>query len=420
MLIKEYKNCRVCGSKDLNSIIYLGNHNLHGNFVYKNYPHPPTRKIPIHLLKCGECHLVQLSHSVDPVILYDKYGYRSGTNEKMVKHLRNLVFDITMYKSNIKDVLDIAANDLTLLKTYFPDIKKIGVDPCNIGLEVEKDENTTFINKCYPCQELKPKERFEIYPIPRFVKTNQFDVITCLGMFYDLNNPNEVAKNIADNLKDDGIAIIEVSYWPEKMKKVAVDELVIEHVCFYSLSTLKRVFSQAGLNIFKAIKNDINGGSIQIWLSKQDLIVDENVKNIEIEEFNDSLDTMKPYQDFKDRVERLKYNIQKLFKTLKKKRKVVHLYGSSTKGNVLLQLCELTNKDIPFAADRNPDKWGAKTLGSDIQIISEEESRKMKPDYYFCPIWAFKNEVLFREKEMIENGTKFIFPLPELEIVDKL
>jgi ABC-type Fe3+-hydroxamate transport system substrate-binding protein len=135
------------------------------------------------------------------------------------------------------------------------------------------------------------------------------------------------------------------------------------------------------------------------------------------QEFDLELDTDRPYKDFQDRIDVHKKELTSLLKDLKKERKKIHIYGASTKGNTILQWCGIDNTIIDYAAERNPDKYGAHTLGTDIPIISEAESRAMNPDYYLVLPWHFKKEFIERERETLSKGVRLIFPLPTIEIV---
>jgi hypothetical protein len=166
MLIKYHNKCRICNNEKLREIIDLGDHYLHGSFVFKDY-HPPIRKIPAKLMFCspedGGCSLVQLAHSLDSSILYDKYGYRSSINEKMRNHLKSVVDSLLTICPNPQKVMDIASNDNYLLSCYPDDILKVGVDPCDAGINSEiKVQNLKFINECYPTNKISPEEKFDI------------------------------------------------------------------------------------------------------------------------------------------------------------------------------------------------------------------------------------------------------------------
>src|SRR5690606_10820158 len=174
--------------------------------------------------------------------------------------------------------------------------------------------------------------------------------------------------------------------------------------------------------IFKIGFNDINGGSIRCYATHKESTRFDNKTDLQLineirhKEFDLELDTDKPYVDFQQRIERLKVDLHDLLLKLKRDGKKVHIYGASTKGNTILQWCDIDHNLVECAAERNPDKFGARTLGTDIPIISEEESRAMKPDYYLVLPWHFKKEFIEREQETLRNGTGFIFPVPTVEI----
>ena len=136
-------------------------------------------------------------------------------------------------------------------------------------------------------------------------------------------------------------------------------------------------------------------------------------------EFDLQLDTDRPYREFQDRIETHREDLRALLRVIKQSGETIHVYGASTKGNVLLQWCGIDNSMIECAADRNPQKHGARTLGTDIPIVSEEESRALNPDYYLVLPWHFRKEFLERERETLDRGIKLIFPLPQIEVVSK-
>jgi hypothetical protein len=169
--------------------------------------------------------------------------------------------------------------------------------------------------------------------------------------------------------------------------------------------------------------NGINGGSIRCYAThaantryRRDEF-SKNIKMMRQDEFDLELDTDKPYRFFQERVNVHKEELVSLLKRLKSEGKRIHIYGASTKGNTILQWCGIDGRLVEVAAERNPDKYGARTLGTDIPIVSEEESRKARPDYYLVLPWHFRDEFLEREKQLLSSGVGMIFPLPTIEIV---
>lgn len=241
-------------------------------------------------------------------------------------------------------------------------------------------------------------------------------------MFYDLEHPSEFVGDVARCLEDDGIWVSEFSYMPTMLEKSSFDTICHEHLEYYSLAVIEYVLHAAGMKVFNCALNTINGGSIRCYATHAENFryksdeFNHRIKRLRQEEFDLELDTDKPYKNFQDRINVHRDELNSLLRKLKKEGKKVHIYGASTKGNTILQWCGIDNRIIDFAAERNPDKYGARTLGTDIPIISEAESRALGPDYYLILPWHFREEFVKREDEVRRRGTKFIFPLPTLEI----
>jgi 2-polyprenyl-3-methyl-5-hydroxy-6-metoxy-1,4-benzoquinol methylase len=329
----------------------------------------------------------------------------------MRTHLRTLAEDaVSLLGRTTGSVLDIGCNDGTLLHGFPAGFEKYGVDPSDVAQEVTGE--TTIIQDLFPSEELKSS-----------LQERRLDIITSIAMFYDIEDPIAFAREIKSILAPEGMWIIELSYMPSMLEMTSYDTICHEHLEYYSLAVIEYVLKQAGLKVFNATLNDINGGSIRCYATHADNHIwkksefVENIKILHQREFDLKLDTDEPYEKFQNRVNVHKEQLTALLKELKAKGKKIHIYGASTKGNTILQWCGIDGRIIDVAAERNPDKYGARTLGTDIPIVSEEESRAMQPDYYLVLPWHFKAEFLEREKETIEKGVGFIFPLPSIDIV---
>lgn len=407
-----YKNnCRICNNPILKPAFSLGEHYLHGSFVNpdKNI-YPPIRKIPVELVRCDPtnndgCGLLQLRHTVPPSILYSDYGYRSSTSQTMKNWLKYVVDSVLKIKPEICAVQDIGANDLFTLKQFPKDIEcRIGVDGCDIINKVDSD-GIKVINELYP-----PKvKKFE----------SKFDVILSLACLYDIELINQFVSCVEYQLQHNGIWVFEVAYLPTILNRVDYSHYVHEHLETYSLSVLETLLKRHNLRLFKCELSETNGGSILCFACKDSCPTftsneeNQNIQKLRLIEFEMELDTDKPYIKFADKMNEHGRDLYQLIsKIVNIEKKTVHLYAASTKGNLVLQKAGLDNKLIQYAAERSSEKWGCKTLGTNIKIISEEDSRKMKPDYYLCLVSHFRNEVLNRESEFRKNGGKIIFPFP--------
>jgi hypothetical protein len=411
------KTCRVCGSPSLTPVISLGEQHLQGSFIKPGRGTPPMRKIRCNLVRCDPmrdehaCGLLQMEQSVPPEVLYSAYWYRSGTNQTMRTHLKGIVDDACqMVGSTSGIVLDIGCNDGTLLKNYSANCRKYGVDPSDVAREVGGD--ITIIQDIFPSSELVRK-----------LNGGKCDIVTSIAMFYDLEDPVGFSRSIRDLLAPEGIWIFEMSYMPSMLQMNSYDTICHEHLEYYSLAVVENVMRRSGLKIVRANLNPINGGSLRCHATHvgnfkfKNVEWNNEIRHLRQEEFDMELDTDKPYKNFQDRINVHREKLTGLLKTLRKDGKRIHIYGASTKGNTILQWCGIDHRLIDCAGERNSDKYGARTLGTDIPIVSEEESRAMKPDYYLVLPWHFADEFIDREKETLKNGVQMIFPLPDIRIV---
>jgi hypothetical protein len=207
---------------------------------------------------------------------------------------------------------------------------------------------------------------------------------------------------------------------PSMLRTNSYDTICHEHLEFYSFKVVKKLLESCDMRVVDVQMNAINGGSFAVTACKKSAPLKSNtpIINWMISQEDDmGLDTPKPYRDFEERVYKHRKNLTELINALVDDGKTVFGYGASTKGNVLLQFCGFTTKQIPYIAEVNEQKFGCFTPGTNIPIISEKEAIAMKPDYYLVLPWHFKNSILDREQSFLENGGKFIFPLPEIEIV---
>jgi NDP-4-keto-2,6-dideoxyhexose 3-C-methyltransferase len=400
---KKINSCLLCKHKKLKKLFSLGNLFV-SNFVSKKNIKKGT-KSPLTLFYCKNCSLIQLSHIAPQEIMYRRfYWYRSGVTKIMRMGLKNL-FEDSLKKIKLKTndvVLDIGANDGTLLKYYKNrNFKTIGCEPAkNLQKDLKRKCNY-IINNFWSKKELDKL-------IVKY-KLQKPKIITAIGMFYDLEDPNKFIKDAADSLHDDGIFIAQLMCLKNMVEKNDLGNICHEHIEFYSLKSLKYLFENNGLEIFKIVENDINGGSYRIYCRK---FISGSIK----------LKNENALKLMKDFIKRVKNNKTKTVNFINKKvkeGKKIYLYGASTKGNTILQYYGLNNKKIPFGAERSPDKWGKYTIGSGIKIITEDMARKLKPDYFFVTPWGFIKEFIKREKKWLKQGGSFIVPFPEFRIIKK-
>lgn len=402
-MANKLKNCRFCKSKMLVDVLDLGILYPSG-FIKPDEKVSEDIKTPLILCQCDVCGLIQLRHTVSLDLMYRQYWYASSLNKSMVSSLQNVVDDVEQ-RNILQDgdlVLDIGCNDGTMLQLYKNKLDLVGFDP---ALNLEKP-NCKFINDYFSAS-----------------KYNEFTnikakVITAIAMFYDLPDPVGFTRDVTQILHEDGIFVIQFTDLVSMMSATAFDNICHEHLEYYRLQDVVNILEAADLQVIDVSYNDVNGGSIRVIASHVGrFIPSENVNLALINEFNYlSNYTIK---DFIEKIEKIKFKTVKFLEWLKSHNKLCYLMGASTKGNTLLQVCNITNDLVPYAADVNSDKFGLRTLGSNIEIISETDALIKHPEFFFVPIWHFKKNILSNNKiiDYLKSGGTLVFPLPDFHVV---
>ena len=405
----KINSCRSCGSKKLKPAFDLGLQKLTGIFPKSKNDFVPSGSLA--LVFCDHCTLLQLNNSFNPDTMYGQnYGYMSSLNSSMINHLKNKAKKISTLM-NLKDddvVVDIGSNDGTFLSFFPKKLKLIGVDPTIKKLANYYRKDIVKIPDFFSALEFKKK-------IAKKVK-----VVTSISMFYDLENPIKFAEDIYEVLDQNGIWHLEQSYMPMMLKNNSYDTICHEHLEYYSLKSIKYIFDKVGFKIIDLEFNDINGGSFSLVVAKKNSKFKEVPKIIDWLLYKEDLYKYNQLTSFKlffENVKKHKKIFRDLLLNLKDMKKKVIGYGASTKGNVILQFCNIDKKLLPYIAEVNEFKHGRYTPGSKIKIIPETDALKMNPDYFLVLPWHFKNFILNKEKKFLSKGKKIIFPLPDIEII---
>jgi len=390
------KKCRLCGCDKLKDVISLGD-----QYINDFPPHPSQKgrngKCPLDIVLCEKCSLYQLRHTAPQELLYARhYWYKSGINNTIqndLKEITEVAGKITGLKST--DVfLDIGANDGTLLKNLKGKAITVGCEPAT---NLQKELKT---NCDHMIGDFWNYEGFQKLNLPKA------KVITAIGMFYDMEDPNQFIRDAAKCLDKNGLFIAQLMTLKPMLQNCDLGNICHEHLEYYTYSSLKYLFENNGLEIYKIEENGINGGSYRIFarhLDKGSIDWQENITEDDLYAFRDQIN--------KNRDACIAY-----IKNAVKKGKKVYAYGASTKGNTILQYYDLDNKLIEGAADKNPEKWGLYTL-TDIPIVPEDKGRQ-KADIFLILPFGFVNEFVKREEKWLRDGGIFIVPLPEFRIID--
>ncbi len=409
------KECRICGCCEFDIVLDLGEQCIASVFPRSADADPP--RFPLVLMKCRECHLVQLRDTVPGGMMYgtNGYGYRSGLNATMTAHLAGLAKDV-LGRVRLEEgdvIVDVGSNDATLLKQFPETCVRVGVDPNGPQFrEFYKgagEGNLHLVSKY-----------FSYDAVAQFGKAK---VLSSIAMFYDLPDPKAFVRDVARVLAPEGLWVLEQSYLPLMIEANSFDTVCHEHLEYYCLRQIDWLCKGAGLRVVDVAFNASNGGSFRVFVAHagaklHELRLEKIAQVLEREERFSALGV---FRDFEARVRRSRDDLRFVMGAAREcgggKRGGVYLYGASTKGNTLLQYVGAGDFGIVGASERNAAKVGCVTPGTRIPIVSEEAARHAKPAFMVVLPWHFKEEFLERERAYLEGGGRFVFPLPEVEIV---
>jgi NDP-4-keto-2,6-dideoxyhexose 3-C-methyltransferase len=407
---KARRSCRSCGDRSLERVLDLGNLYISG---FADVPDPSSwPKVPLELLLCPSCGLVQLRHTTPPEWMYRRYWYKSGVSATMRAALADVTARARQFAPLRRGdaVLDIGCNDGTLLGTYAePGIRRVGFEPA-ANLAAEAESNADHVVRDF----------FSAGP----VAGDEFRIVTSIAMFYDLEDPNAFCADVASVLAEDGVWIIEMHYLADIVQQNAFDAICHEHLEYYSLAALENVVERAGLRVADVETNSVNGGSLRAYVVRREspeASVQSRVARVESlrrKESNAELNRVHTYAHLESRIHQIGSRLNRWLAAEHARRKRISAYGASTKGNTLLQAFGLDRSLIRSAAERNPEKWGKHTVGSWIPIVSEAEARKSSDIFLILP-WHFLAEIRERESEWLAHGGALVAPLPTPALIDK-
>ena len=407
---KPILTCRMCGEQTFTPILDLGTMAMTG--VFPRARDEAVASGPLELIRCEDCRLVQLRHTCDlPSLFGEGYGYRSGLNSAMVGHLGGITAWIEEFVGLAEGdaVLDIGSNDGTTLGSYkTKGVALFGIDPTADPFRRYYPEGASVVADFFNGQSAKVA-----------LGERKVKAVTSIAMFYDLPDPLQFTKDVSGVLANDGVWVLEQSYLPTMLERLAYDTICHEHLEYYGLRQIKWLADRAGLKIADVSLNDANGGSFRVALVHEEfsIAVDNESKIQKMLEDEDAKTSLEALADFARRTEDHKVRLVAFLEEAKRKGIRTAGYGASTKGNVVLQYCGIDQRLLPEIAEVNADKFGSYTPGTRIPIRSEEAVKASGVDQFLVLPWHFRDFILEKEKEFRSNGGAFVFPFPEIETV---
>ena len=412
-MYRKINKCRMCGGTELVPVVDMGEQYLTGVFP-REKSNSTLTKGPLRLVKCqgGDdvCGLLQLEHSYDLDELYgENYGYRSGLNASMVRHLQEKVKRIhgivDMRAGDM--VVDIGSNDGTTLGAYPDNLLLVGLDPAGEKFRHYYAGHINLIS-----------DFFSAGLLAHFFPGRKAKVVTSISMFYDLESPMDFARDVASLLDpNEGIWVFEQSYMPLMLERNAYDTICHEHLEYYGMKQIVWLAERVGLKIVDVELNNVNGGSFSVVAalpSSRHAKGHGIVSRMLADEEATGLSGLTPYQAFFNRVEQSRHSLQEFVADVHRESKRLCGLGASTKGNVVLQYCGFNSNDIDVIGDVNPDKFGAVTPGTWIPIEDEAKVLASSPDFLLVLPWHFRDFFL---RNPTFTGRSLVFPLPQLEVV---
>lgn len=403
--------CRLCKSKNLKTVLNFGKTPPANSFLEKKQLKTKEDYFPLAVNYCLNCGQLQLTHVVNPEILFRHYVWVSSTSPVTVAHFEEYAGSV-FKKLQLKKgdlVVEMGSNDGVLLKPFKKmGARVLGIDPArNVARRATKEGILTlphFFNVKIAKQILK--------------KYGKAKVITGNNVFAHINDLDEIVNAVKILLDKEGAFVIEAPYNIDLVEKNLFDIIYHEHLSYLAIKPLDKFFKSFGMQIFDVVKTPVHGGSIRLLIKFQDakFPIGESVGEfIKLEE-NKKLYDIKTYYSFAKKVEKNKKDLLALLSSLKKGKKTIAGYGAPAKSTTLLHYFDIENDTIDFIADDSNFKHGLFSPGKHIPVVPPKEIYARKPDYLLILAWNFADSIMKMHKKYYDNGGKFIVPVPGPQI----
>lgn len=401
--------CRICKGIDLTRILSLGEHPPVDNFTDTAHLEDEKR-YPLDVYFCNTCNLVQLLDVVaEEELFHGEYAYFSSASAPLVEHFRSYAEDLKSEQLQLGDfVVDIGSNDGILLQNFVENYRVLGIEPSANVAQIARQKGIETLDGFFTVEMAK-----------KIVETHgKAKVVTANNVFAHIDDVDEIVLAVQELLSDDGVFVSESHYLLDLIEHREFDTVYHEHLCYYSLKPLMHLFERFGMEVFDVRRVAVHGGSIRVYARRKS---EQSVHNRVQELFNleekSGIHTLSRFNDFQKEVEAIRDKLVSVVRGFRAEGKVVTAYGAPAKGNTLLNFCDFTADDLKYVTDTTPYKIGLLTPGTHIPVVSPEILKTETPDYILLLAWNYKDFILKKEQVLRDRGTKFIIPIPSVEIV---
>ncbi len=406
--------CRSCGTRRLIPVLDLGRVPL-ANALRDPESKQEEARYPLEVARCPRCSLVQLTHLVDPALLFRDYPYRSSYSDAYLDHVRAAVEQI--YKSRTwkpaSRVMEIGSNDGALLACYRDrGIEVLGIEPAEEIAQLAADRGIPSVLGFFGFELARDVAR----------RMGRADVVHANNVMAHVPDLDGFIRGLHEILAPDGRVVIEVPYLLDLMENLAFDTIYHEHVFYFSLTALERAFSVRDLAIVDVERIWIHGGSLRVHVASADPeegdAGKERVHAMLADEKEWGILEDAPYEAFRRFVANLRVELRRTLGRLRKEGNRIAAYGASAKGSTLLNFCGFGRESLEYVVDRSALKQGRVLPGSHLPILSPDVLAEDPPDYLLLLTWNFADEILAQQAEYRARGGKFIVPVPEPRVIE--